>query len=58
VIPVFHSDEMVFQAGEAGFRVEWDGRTESGKVIFPGIYFDRKGKDVLLKRTLVISDGS
>ena len=50
------SGERVFRAGEAGYRVEWDGKTQGGKIAAPGIYCYTvtRGMEILQKGVLVI----
>ncbi len=50
------SGEKVFHATEAGYRVEWDGRTEKGNHVGHGIYYYivRRQEEVLQKGSLII----
>jgi hypothetical protein len=51
------SGELVFNAEETGFRIEWDGRTRGGKMVSSGVYYYviRRGTVVLLKGALIIT---
>jgi hypothetical protein len=53
------SGEKVFEAGETGFRVEWDGRTNQSSRVSPGIYYYcvRREQETLLKGVLIIRSG-
>jgi len=50
------SGETVFKAEEVGHRVEWDGKTQGGKIAAPGIYYYvvRSGVETLQKGVLVL----